>query len=275
MKKVVPILSLTLLICFFGGCQFISNVFKYKSKTRDFVNDVIQQKYDQAISLMDIGDAQNVNADTLKAKLANFRKVIIENFGEKIDYTYISAKKTFSTNSAENTPPGKTLVYIEISNTENYGDLKLLFDDNSLKIESLNIVNKEPIPGMFTFWLFGLLTCCILAFNIYMLVQVKRSSINKKWVKYLLIIVLNVPTIVFAPGNNMNFDLLSFQFLLGVSFNFGGYSDSIFAFGLPIGSLIVWYQLKKWVRAIRVQESSDIQSDSVNNNEETLPPENS
>jgi len=244
MKNIKLLITSVVFIALFGSCNFIENVTAYKSTTKDFVEALLNQNYDKGISLMSTKFTEGRNKDTLKATLGNIRHAIIENFGDKLNYSFESATKTFSTDNSETTPPGETLVFIQISNAEVFGEVKVIFDDQSKKILSFYLLNeKEPLPKMGYFWLFGILTLGVLAFNIYMIVKVKRSNLKTKWPKYLAIILLNVPTIGYKALGGAFFSLINFQFLLGVSFNFTGSLNWMFAFGVPVGSLFVLYRL--------------------------------
>ncbi|MBL4625368.1 MAG: hypothetical protein JKY42_09555 [Flavobacteriales bacterium] len=103
---------------------------------------------------------------------------------------------------------------------------------------------KEPIPNMIFFWLFGILAICVPVFNIYVIRLVKKSDLNKKWLKYLAIICLNLPAISFAAVHGFSFNLLSFQILLGFSFSYMGYLSSLWTFGLPLGGVYWFWNLK-------------------------------
>jgi hypothetical protein len=121
-----------------------------------------------------------------------------------------------------------------------------LFDDVSGKMLNINTLNvKQPIPNMTLFWLFGLLALCVTAFNIYVIREVKRSSLKRKWLKYLSIVIFNVPAVTFAAVNGLSLKLLNFQILLGISFGYIGYLNSFWTFGLPLGGLYWVLKLKR------------------------------
>lgn len=248
MRKMKQITVTILTVFMLTGCEFIANTFTYKDKTKEFVNSLLKEDYGKCINLMAMDHelAINTNVDTLKMGLANFRQVITKNWGTELDYTFINATKTLSTNAEENTPPNTTQVQIEFSNKKNFGILKVLFDDKSKKILNINTLDvNEPIPSMTLFWLFGIITICIPIFNIYVIRQIKRSDLKKKWLKYIAVIFLNVPALTYAAVNGFSFNLLNFQFLLGISFSYMGYLNSAWTFGLPLGGLYWFWKLKQ------------------------------
>lgn len=244
MTKILIGVCMTLMLT---SCDFVKNAFTHKDKTQEFVETVIQQKYDESITLlaMDHGTAPEPNLEQLKVALSNFRAGIIENFGTELKFTYMRSEKTFSTKEENNTPPNTTEAFIQIANDKEFGILKVLFDDVSgkiLKVDTLDV--KEPIPSMTTFWLFGLLALCVPVFNIYAIWVVTRSDAKKKWLKYIAIFVLNVPTIAYSPIAGLTYSLLNFQILAGVGFAYMGYMGASWSFGIPLAGLYWIWRIK-------------------------------
>ena len=229
------------------SCEFISNTFEYRKTTEEFTNALIKENYDKCVDLfaMEHEMAQNVNVDTMKAGLPVFRERIVDNFGEKLEYTLMSAEKKFSTIEGESTAPNTTNVLVQIENQEDFGILKLLFDDTSKKILNINTLNvREKIPNMLPFWLFGFLAICIPIFNIYVINQIRKSNLKRKWLKYLAVLFFNVPALTYSAVGGLSFKLLNFQILLGISFSYMGYMNSIWSFGIPLGGLFWLWKLR-------------------------------
>lgn len=244
MKKILLLfLTLTLL----SGCEFISNTFEYKDKTEEFVEALLQENYDRCVELfaMEHEMARNTNPDSLKAALGNFRNLVVDNFGSELDYSLMKSEKTWSTVEENNTPPNTTVVLVQFSNDTNFGVFKVLFDDQTKKILNINTLDvKEPIPNMTLFWLFGLIVICVPIFNIYVIRLIKKSTLKKKWLKYIAVVVFNVPAITYSAVGGFSFSLLSFQILLGMSFNYMGYLNSAWALGIPLGGLYWLWKIK-------------------------------
>jgi predicted membrane protein len=116
---------------------------------------------------------------------------------------------------------------------------------------------KTPIPTMTYFLLFGLFALCIPLFNIYVIIQIKRSHFKRKWLKYIAVVLLNVPTISYAAINGLSFKLLHFQFLLGVGFHYMGYLNSVWAFGIPFGGLYWFWKLKRKKNIVEPKTSAE------------------
>jgi hypothetical protein len=244
MKK---ILLTILAVWLFTGCDFIKNAFTYKDRTKEFVEILLTEDYEKCVGqfAMEHEMAKNTDVDVLKKGLADFRKRIVDNFGTELDYSLMKAEKKFSTEEENNTPPNTTVALIQFSNDKEFGVFKVLFDDNSGKILNINVLDvKEPIPSMTIFWLFGLVAFCVPAFNIFVIRQIKRSDLTKKWLKYIAVIFLNVPAITYAAIGGLSYKLLSFQILLGISFGYMGFLNSYWTFGIPLGGLYWFWRLK-------------------------------
>jgi hypothetical protein len=238
------------------GCNLLNNSVSYKNTTKEFVEALLKEDYSKCTELMatEHETAKNVNLDTLKMGLANFRKIIIDNWGTKLEYTFAKSEKKFSTNKAKSTPPNTTQVLVEFTNDTDFGVLQVLFDDNSKKILNIKTLDiKAPIPSMIFFWLFGLFALCVPIFNIYIIREIKRSHLDNKWRKYLGVFLLNVPSIHYAAVSGLSFNLLNFQFLLGISFGYMGFLNSHWTVGIPLGGLY-------WLWKLKQKRSNDLES---------------
>lgn len=263
MTKTKQIVLTILIVFLLTGCDFIKNTFTYKDKTKEFVEYLLKEDYNKCVDLfaMEHEMAKNTDIEAMKKGLADFRAFVVKNFGTELNYSFMKSEKKFSTNAEDNTPPNTTVALIEFSNDNEFGVFKVLFDDNSGKILNINTLDiKQPIPSMAIFWLFGLLAICIPIFNIYVIRQIKRSDLKKKWLKYIAVIFLNVPAITYAVVNGLSFNLLSFQILLGVSFGYMGYLNSYWTFGIPLGGLYWFWKLRKQKNEVTEPEIATEQS---------------
>lgn len=257
MKRPGKIVLFILTASLLTGCDFIKNAFTYKDKTEALVEAILKQDYDGAVGqlAMDHEMAKNADVEALKKGFSDFREVLISNFGTDLHFSFMKAEKTFSTDEVENTPPNTTTAEIEFSNDKEFGVLKVLFDDTSGKILKINALEvKQPIPSMTFFWLFGLLAIVVPIFNIYVIRQVKRSQRNRKWLKYLAIVVFNVPAITYTAVGGLSVQPLNFQILLGISFSYMGYLNSAWTFGLPLGGLYWFWRLRQKERVVETQQ---------------------
>lgn len=246
MNKLKQALLLILSASLFTGCNFINNASTYKETVEGFVEALIEEDYEKSLSFMatEHDGSKDTNIDTLKISLANFRQLITNTFGTDLNYKFMTASKTWSTVEGESTAPNTTKAHIEFSNDKEFGVFEIIFDDSSNKIYNIQILDiKEPIPSMMVFWLFGTLAICIPVFNVWIIRKIKKSDLKKKWLKYIAVIFLNVPAITYGAVNGLSFELLSFQFMLGISFSYMGYLSSAWVFGIPLGGLYWLWKL--------------------------------
>ena len=237
-----------IIILTFTSCDFISNTFEYKKTTEKFMESVISENYIKASDYMVINDSLNKIEilSNLKSGLSDFRELVTTDFGTKLEYSFMTAEKTFSTNEDENTPPNSTVVFIQFKNEKEFGMFKILFDDNSGKIINISLRDiKESIPNMTIFWLFGIIAISIPIFNIYVIRKIKKSNLKRKWLKYIYVLIFNVPTVIFKAVGGLSLSLLSFQFLFGLSFNYYGFISAAWEFGIPIGGIYWLWKLNR------------------------------
>lgn len=229
-----------------NGCNLISSLSGYNSTTETFTNSLINRDFDKCISLMSVGRASDADVRQLKVNLDTFSKIIVRNFGTKLEYSFVKAEKKFSSNKEENLPPNTTLVQIEFHGDKYVGVMEVLFDDKTKKIDNIKALDvKQLIPDMTKFWLFGIFAAGVLAFNIYTIVMVKRSGLKRKWLAYIGIVLLNIPTIQYNAIGGLSFKLLYFQILLGVSFQKMGYLGSAWAVAIPLGAIIAQWRISQ------------------------------
>ena len=131
-----------LIVSLLTSCEMISNAYKYKDTTKEFVETLLKEDYNKAIDYMAMEHemAKNANVDSIKAGLKIFRNSIVKEFGTELDYSLMKSEKKFSTIKEDNTPPNTTVVLIEFSNKKEFSVFKVLFDDKSQKILNINSI---------------------------------------------------------------------------------------------------------------------------------------
>jgi len=262
MTRLKQIVFIVLTVSLLTGCNFIKNAYTYKDKTKEFVEKLLKEDYDNILVCFAIDHeiAKNTDIEKMKAGLAEFRQIIIKNFGTDLEYSFMTAEKKWSTENEDNTPPNTTIALIQFSNNKEFGVFKVMFDDISGKILKINALDvKEPIPSMTVFWLFGLIALCVPVFNIYVIRKIKKSDLKKKWLKYIAVIFLNVPALTYAAVKGFSFSLLNFQILLGISFSYMGYLNAAWTFGLPLGGMFWFWKLRQKRNKIGVNETTEDQ----------------
>jgi hypothetical protein len=265
---------LLMILC---GCNFIKRSFQYSDTSKQFIDAILNQDYDKSFNLMamDREEMREMNRDTLKMKLAATHDMLVKHYGNKLNYTFKKTEKFASTKREDNLPPNTTLLFLEFDNGKDLGMLKFLFDDTSGKVINLRLFDIAPVPNMLYFWLFSALLLLVFAFNVYVIIQIKRSTVIKKWKKYLPVILFNVPTLGYNAMGGFFFKLIYFQLMLGISFAHMGYSGSSASFGIPIGAIYVLWKLRNGLYKTEedvVAENQLADKFSVNTNSEFQPP---
>lgn len=109
----------------------------------------------------------------------------------------------------------------------------------------ISIQLSEPYENPYTtsfWWIAAILGIGVMAFNIFTIVKVKKSKLDRKWLMYLLIILLNTPYISSSPEKISAG--ISIIHILGFGYAFMG-KYSFVKIGIPIGAFIAWYKMKK------------------------------
>jgi hypothetical protein len=246
MSRLLRLQLVLLCVACLGSCAMFSNAIDYRKTAEQFIESAVREDYDKCISLfaLDRPEAQGVNLDTLKKGIATFRKVVVDELGTDIEYRFLLANKSYSSTSGK-VPEDVTELHLEVSGSGKFDEVVAIFDDRSGKILNIRALGiNKVIPSMMIFWLLGLLFLCVPAFNIYMIVRIKRSTRKRKWLKYLSLFIVNVPTISYqAITGSIFLNPTSFQVLLGTSFNYGSYSASNWAVGIPLAGLYWLWRL--------------------------------
>ncbi len=185
----------------------------------------------------------------IKPGLVDFHNNIASLCGEDLNYSFLRTE--LHSTLTPDPIPNTTAILLEFSNDKNLGVIEALFDNKTGKIMSIkpDVVKAgkivQPLPDRTHFWIFGIFTLCVLAFNINVLTRVYSSDMVNKWQKYLAIILLNVPAVCYSPIQGLFFKFFASQFFLGVNFVKLGYMGSTWIFGIPLGGLYLFWQLRK------------------------------
>jgi len=258
MHRINQFLLFLIIGTFLSGCELISEALDYKETTTTFVDALIKEDYNHCIGLLAVRDTTptDEDIDNTKKSLVAFREVIVNNMGKELEYSFIRSSKKFSTEDSESTPKKTTTVQVEFRGNGYAGVLEALFDDDSKKIINIKTLDiKTPIQPMIYFWMFGLLAICVPILNIYVIVKIKRSNLKRKWLKYLAVICLNVPSFTYTAVNGLSFSLLSIQLLFGLSFASMGVLNSYWTVGIPLGGLYWLWKLNRKKEEVVVAEA--------------------
>jgi hypothetical protein len=242
MKRNLLLLLAICTIGLLGSCNIADN-FKYGSPTKEFMGYLAQKDYNKCVAMMNTSKAKKADIDALKINLDGFRTKLVADFGEKVDYSYmrIADARTMGITYI----PNSTNVLMQISNDKELGVIEVIFDNKTndiINVKALQI--KEPIPSMTDFWIFGIVCLLIPSFNIYVIRKVWRSNMSHKWLRTLVIIVVNVCAVGCVPVKGLVFTLLKLQPVLGINFIKMGYLGSSWVLGIPLGGIYMLWLLK-------------------------------
>jgi uncharacterized membrane protein YhaH (DUF805 family) len=231
-----------------SGCSFLSNTMEYNGTAKEFGNALMREDYNRCIELMPVDSHSHFySRDTLLHGMAALRKKIVSNFGTELNFTFAGTKKNLFSINANRPPANLTPLEMQIDNGQHFGLLHFEFDDNSRKIAHVRIqAFKSVIPPMWLFWLVGIFAVGVLVFNIYTMVRIRRRrDIRRKWLKYLAIVFLNAPVVVYTAMGNLSLKLLTVTFF-GLGFGLTGYLGSVWQIGIPIAALYwTWYMRQR------------------------------
>ncbi|HXB13171.1 MAG TPA: hypothetical protein VNZ45_14390 [Bacteroidia bacterium] len=248
MRKLL-LLFLSISVFALSSCDFIKSSFRHKDISKAFLTSLINKDYPKCIGLMDTNRAimARFGMDTIKMMLEKARNVLVTNFGEKLDISFMGNSQTVTFIGDEKKDSSNTsTLSMQIENAKEFGAFKFVFDNNNDRVRAFNLLDiKAPIPSLFGFWIFTILSSIVLIFNISTIVKVKRSALKWKFGYYLLIILINVPTIGYNVINGFFFSPVRFEGLLGIGFSMMGYISTYSSFGLPLGSLFALWMIRK------------------------------
>jgi len=245
MKRFLYCAFILALVCCIYSCGLSSNSSKYTDTTKNFTDALLDSNYTACANLMNFDKAQkNIDHNQLRIGFDSLRIKIARDYGRKLEYSLMSAQKRAPEDASLTLPENTTLVYIELHNTQKIGVLKVLFDDKTGKIDNIQKVRlMQNVPDMTKFWLFGLMAAAIVAYNIYGLILVYKSQLTNKWAYYLAVIILNIPALEYHVMQGINLKIFAHQYYLGIYFQHIGYLGSVWAIGIPIGTMFVSLKL--------------------------------
>ena len=245
MKTVKFFILILLAIGLLSSCNYINNS-KYLKTTETVINDILKEDYDGALKLFAFENPgfQKTNIEKFKEQLKSFHNMIIKNYGSNLDYTLTKIEVDELVGDNEVGYPNTTVAFIQISNEKDFGILKVWFDNETKKVVVFKFSqSKKPIPNMLYFWLIGIFAFCIPLFNIYVIIKVHKSELKMKWIKYLTIILLNIPVITYKLIGGFALWYYNYKFFFGMGFDLTGYNNLSLIIGIPIGGIYVLWQL--------------------------------
>lgn len=233
MKKIIFLFFSVLCLC---SCNSFN-----KEKSIEITQNVAEGNYDAVLNELDESVFQITGEDSLKTILTKMAQQIKLNVGDDLDYTFLKGEKKFVYHSDQK----NDYFYTEtmISGEDKCYTAKIYYNPTTNKPISIQL--SEPYENPYTtsfWWIAAILGLGVMAFNIFTIVKVKKSNLDRKWLMYLLIILLNTPYISSSPEKISAG--ISIIHILGFGYAFMG-KYSFVKIGIPIGAFIAWYKMKK------------------------------
>jgi len=230
------------LLALFTSCSFFSTVKEYKLISKEFIETLIDGDYDKIITFIDLPDTLSDNTiNDYKNNLKEIGVFLDTNFTSAAKIKFTKFQKTYSTSDDSR----EIKLLFEMSEADKFVDILLVFDATTGKIISFETTNVHPKPKMLLFWLLVIIGLLVPVFNIYVIIKVRKSSLKRKGLAYVLIFILNFPTFIYSPITGLSVNLLQLQILLGFGFRYMGYLNTVVSIGVPIGGLYYFFKLRK------------------------------
>ena len=232
MKKIIFLFFSVLCLC---SCNSFN-----KEKSIEITQNVAEGNYDAVLNELDESVFQAIGKDSLKTILTKMAQQIKLNVGDDLDYTFLKGEKRVVLSSDQTNNYSYT--EIMISGDEKCCTARIHYNPTTNKVTAFNLSDLYNTPYSASFWIALILGLGVVAFNIFTIVKVKKSKLDRKWLMYLLIILLNNPYIYTSPERISTG--LNIIHILGFGYAFAG-PYSFVKIGIPIGAFIAWYKMKK------------------------------
>lgn len=265
------IFLLLLVIFSLVGCSFFN-----KEKSIQLAKCIVEGEYEKVIEESDDLIFQQMSRDSLIMGLKTMHDFIQMNLGSEVEYTFIHSERNYKSQMGKGfTGENMDLTVIMLSNGNKSSMLSLLYNRETGKAVYFKVGEAREVDMSF-YWILSSLALLVVAFIIYTIVRVKKSDMKKKWVKYILAVVVNIPLFMVTPVGVKPFLFLvtssGVKLSLGVSIMGVGFEylgpDSYTKIAFPLGSIIVLYLLRKHNKK-KETETVEATENSQNEIEET------
>lgn len=263
-KSVILITSLFLLL---GFGSFGQNKSDIQGVSKAFIESIVKGNKDACLDLMTIENAEQ--KDSVMRKLDELQYRVMNEFGRDPQVKPLGYNEPlflFGLDNIRNPNAYSKVSFIQIEYHTRFSVFQLAFNEGN-KIVSFGMLNEIYIKPNSKLWFVGIpVMLLVLTFNIYVIVKVYKSDVTRKWVKYLMVIFLNLPVLGYNALSGVTFQLLGLN-LFGVSFGFGNYFTTYWSIGVPIGAIIVLWRIKSnlyrtkgddWIYHVTPSASSDV-----------------
>ena len=133
-------LILVIIVILSTSCGMMGNIKEYQDTTQEFTETLLAEDYEKCMDYL--VQEEGLDQGEIKEKLMRLREYLFSNYGEDLNYSLVSAKqnKISLTSGNFDTNPNQTVMKVKVSNEQNYFIYDIIFDDDSKKIKTLNVV---------------------------------------------------------------------------------------------------------------------------------------
>ena len=234
MRKLVLLFLIAFCIV---GCSSFN-----KEKSIQIAKYIVEGDYEKVMEESDDLVFQQMSRYTFTIGLQSMHDLIQTGLGSEVEYTFIQSEKKYRIQKGKepNIEDNHDVTIIMLSNGNKSTMLTLFYNRETGKPYYFHVDDVRECD-MTRFWILSSLGLLVIAFIIYTIVRVKKSDMKKKWVKYILAVVVNIPLfLVTSSGVKLSLGLS----IMGVGFEYLG-PDSYTKIAFPLGSIIVLYLLRK------------------------------
>lgn len=97
---------------------------------------------------------------------------------------------------------------VQISDRHHFSFFKITMDSQNRVLSVQMAGDIYPIPNMQAmWWIGGGVLLVVFLFNVYVLIRVYKSDVTRKWLKYLIIALLNLPVIGYTSVGGVFFNI--------------------------------------------------------------------
>lgn len=246
MRKLVLLFLIAFCIV---GCSSFN-----KEKSIQIAKYIVEGDYEKVMEESDDLVFQQMSRYTFTIGLQSMHDLIQTGLGSEVEYTFIQSEKKYRIQKGKepNIEDNHDVTIIMLSNGNKSTMLTLFYNRETGKPYYFHVDDVRECD-MTRFWILSSLGLLVIAFIIYTIVRVKKSDMKKKWVKYILAVVVNIPLFLVTPVGVKPFLFLVTSSgvklslglsIMGVGFEYLG-PDSYTKIAFPLGSIIVLYLLRK------------------------------
>lgn len=211
--------------------------------SKKFVENIVSGNMLQNLDFIVVDS--NTGKDSAIASFEGMRYRIMNEFGKDVKITslgYNQAVLLMGSARVQDHFDGLKYSYVQIEDKNRFSVFQLSFaGDKIVDFGMLNEIYAKPDTQKM--WFIGIpILLLVLSFNIFVIFKVYKSNVTRKWIKYMMIACLNLPTIGMSSIGGFFFRFISIR-AMGIGVGWGNYFNTYWAVGIPLGGIVVLWRL--------------------------------